>query len=461
MRPAPVFVAVGALLLAIAGCGGKASVDRAAAPCETRVPSAHPADTVTVVIFDTIDPKHAPWPRNRSERFVFSHLYETLVNIDCHGQVQPGIAKSWKEASDGWYIEIAEDAHFWDDTMVTAADVQTSFQPVMQRLSIGPVDIVDETHAIIHGHFDLRLLSLPTLPIFKQARSVFPIGTGEWEIDTDNSGSTGIVMRPTSAKTPTVIFEQANPSEAMDILSSPADAMISDDASLIDYARTKPAATLIPLAWDQAYVLIDPVRARYAAWGDKITELPQALLDALARDAIPGDARGGSSILTRSWNAPIPRVGDDMYRGGSPSNRVLFVAGDPTARSLAERIVALADMDTNSSADARAVKKAMPGTTPGMRAVGMPVEDFDKALLSYTQNSCYVVPLSWDMDFPLPRSPFLNRAPWLVGVGSPWRGLIPLIETRAYFIALNDHLAITRNETGGVHFTPPGAERVR
>jgi ABC-type oligopeptide transport system substrate-binding subunit len=78
--------------------------------CETRAPALHPADTVTVVVFDKIDLAHAPWGQNREERFVFSHLYETLVTIDCHGQVQPGLAKSWKPGSDAWMVELRDDA---------------------------------------------------------------------------------------------------------------------------------------------------------------------------------------------------------------------------------------------------------------------------------------------------------------------------------------------------------------
>jgi len=110
MRVVRVLGTAGLLCLTAFGCGGRSSVNQASAPpCETRLPATHPADTLTVVVFDEIDLSHAPRPTNRSERFVFSHLYQTLVNVDCHNQVRRGIAKSWKEASDGWYIEIEED----------------------------------------------------------------------------------------------------------------------------------------------------------------------------------------------------------------------------------------------------------------------------------------------------------------------------------------------------------------
>ena len=108
-------------MLALAGCGGGAAVNRAPAdPCETRVPARNPSDTLTVVLFDKVDLSHAPWGRNREERFIFSHLYETLLTIDCHGEFQSGLAKTVVEASDGWLVTLRDDAHFWDETPVTA-----------------------------------------------------------------------------------------------------------------------------------------------------------------------------------------------------------------------------------------------------------------------------------------------------------------------------------------------------
>src|SRR5262249_30927075 len=152
---------------------------------------------------------------------------ETLVKLDCRGLVQPGLAKSWKRASDGWYIELQEDAHFWDDTLVTTDDVKSSLESGMQLgVALGPVDVVDETHAIIHGNLDITLLALPMLAIRKASASGPPMGTGAWMIDS-LATTDGITMRPTRGRTPFVRIMREDAANAMDILSGSADALIT------------------------------------------------------------------------------------------------------------------------------------------------------------------------------------------------------------------------------------------
>jgi hypothetical protein len=59
-------------MMALAGCGGGSALDHTTtSSCMASFPAKTPADTVTVVLFDTVDLSHAPWGRNREERFVF------------------------------------------------------------------------------------------------------------------------------------------------------------------------------------------------------------------------------------------------------------------------------------------------------------------------------------------------------------------------------------------------------
>lgn len=455
MRSARVSLACVALLLSTAGCGGKASVNQASAPCETRVPATHPADTLTVVVFDKIDMTHAPWPRNREERFVFSHLYETLVTIDCRGEVEPALAKSWTRASDGWYIELKEDAHFWDDTMVTAADIQSSLKLAASQMPIGPADIVDETHAIIHGDFDIKLLALPMLAICKQPHpESVPVGTGVWQF---NGGAFDeITMRPAAGGAPVVRFELKQTAGALDILNGSADAMITDDPSVLDYARTKKHVAVMPMAWDKAYVLIDPRRAGMDI-SRSAPDLPRAVCDGFARDAVAVDARGGSDILTEAERAsPLPASTKITWRSYT-SKQVLFDSSDPTARALAERIVALAAMDTSTSAEARALRRAMPEASNDMRTTGLRQEEFAKRFKS-PGDAGYVVPLSWNADFP---ALAMHLPYWVSSLRPLSRTLIPLVETRAHLVAISDRISYVDDKKGTVHITPPGMERVR
>jgi hypothetical protein len=259
-----------------------------------------------------------------------------------------------------------------------------------------------------------------------------------------------------------VHFIAEDSGDAKDILSGSADGMITDDPAVIDYARTKPHVVVAPLAWDRAYILVDPVRVEAVLAGRSVTDLPQTLLDALARDAVPVDSRGGTRILSESWKAaPVSIATDDLVTHVSSSNQVLFVADDPTARALAERIVALAGTDTSTSAEARAVSSAMPGAAPGLRALGMRPDQFAKRFYSDPADASYVVSLSWNEDFPLLASRFHREAPWLAGVQSLSRALIPLVETRSSFVAFSDRIGIIDKENGDVRIMGPGMERVR
>jgi hypothetical protein len=451
------FLALAAVLVA-GGCGGSASVKQSTAPpCETRVTATHPADTVTVVVFDKIDLSHAPWPRNREERFVFSHLYETLVKVDCRGMVQPGLAKSWKKASDGWYVELQEDAHFWDDTMVTTDDVKSSFEPLIHDgLAIGPVDIVDETHAIIHGDFDVGLLAFPMLAIRKgSSPSGLPMGTGAWMVDSA-TGADGTILRPVNGRAPIVRVTQEDEANAMDILSGSADAMITDDSAVIDYAHTKAHADLIPLAWDKAYILMAPPP-------HFLTPIPRSLCDELAKNVAPVDARGGSGLLAAS--PPCGGSGWETTRQGGDfklAARVFYLSTDMTSRALAERLVALASMDTVSSAEARALSRSVPEMKSGTRAVGLNQLEFEQALRD-GNDVAYVVALSWCIQFPMTGCWLRDHAPWSLPYDRDRlaHSALSLVETRPHFIVMSDRISYIDEHNGTVRIMPPGVERVR
>jgi len=468
MRAARLLGAIGWIALASSGCGGSAAIRNTPPPsCETRVPAVHPADTVTVVVFDKIDLAHAPWGQNREERFVFSHLYETLVTIDCHGVVQPGLAKSWKPGSDGWLVELRDGAKFWDESPVTARDVVESFGPALRSgLAIASVDVVDETHVLVRGERrppDIKLLALPMTAIRNDSgTSGYPMGTGAWQIDDGIPVAEAVAISPVLVHSPVVRFVLANPSDAMDLVSGKADAMITDDPAVIDYARAKPHVTLAPLAWDRAYVLLSTTRSRNIDHGAGVADLPRTVCDALARDAVHVDARGGGSLVVDAVAASTKRVivdfGGEAAAGPfNPIHRVLFVAGDPTSRGLAERIVALAAMDTSLSGEARAIVRAMPGAAPDLRAASVDVGHFESSLREGSEFA-YILPLSWCADFPFFATSL--SAVWLCTNPPLAPRVVPLVETRAHFIAMSDRIAFSNDGAGNVHIlVNPGPRR--
>jgi Bacterial extracellular solute-binding proteins, family 5 Middle len=434
------------------------------------MPATHPADTVTVVVFDKIDLAHAPWGQNREERFVFSHLYETLVTIDCHGVVQPGLAKSWKPGSDGWLVELRDGAKFWDESPVTARDVVESFGPALHGgIAIESVDVIDERHVLVHGHRgppDIKLLAFPITAVRKDSVTPgYPMGTGAWQIDDGTPVAEAIAISPVLVHGPVVRFVRANPSDAKDLVSGQADAMITDDPAVIDYARTKPQVTLAPLPWDAVYAVL--ALSRLTLFIDEcrmVSILPADLCERLAHDAVHVDAKGSSDLFYESRRAASRQpetVRDKRLTRVATESRVVYDKSDPTARALAERLVALAVTDTASSSDARSLALALPGIDRRKpRSAGLAASELDEHLRNPTEFA-YVLRFSWNTDYPLVAQELFKRAPWAFDPYLPlYDMIVPLVETRAHFIVMSDRVAFSDDGAGNVRiFTNPAPRR--
>jgi hypothetical protein len=112
------------------------------------------------------------------------------------------------------------------------------------------------------------------------------------------------------------------------------DVVVTRDPEVLAYAARRRAYRSVPLTWDRTYAVIELAT-------DSVIAAPSAAeRDALARDAVQADVRGAVT--------PFPWSGDSACAGATPSPLpalppVLgYAAGDPIARQLAERIVALA-----------------------------------------------------------------------------------------------------------------------
>jgi hypothetical protein len=99
---------------------------------------------------------------------------------------------------------------------------------------------------------------------------------------------------------------------ALDLVDSGADIIVTDRTSVIRYASSRADFATIPLPWDRQYALV--------------TAVPTAAPDVL--DAVHADAR------VAQQRCPV-----DSARAQAP--RVVYIADDSIARSLAERLVGL------------------------------------------------------------------------------------------------------------------------
>ena len=179
--------------------------------------------------------------------------------------------------------------------------------------------------------------------------------------------------------------------EARDAIDAGRTLLATDDVDLVAYAAARADLEVTPLPWDRTYLRLRP--AGTISLGDMIGP------DVVSADAREADSLSCDSLPSaETGNASIPRSG-----------RVLYFAGDHTARELAERVVAL-----TQSRD--------------VIAAGVGSEELDAALrrgdaLAYIVS----VPRASQCDA---LALVAQRAPWLTS-----GAIHPLIDTRAHAIA--------------------------
>jgi hypothetical protein len=452
------------MLVAYASCGVKQATRPAhlfSPECEiVPVPSTN-ADTVTLALAGTVDPDYGPWARNAGERRLFGHLYETLIYVDCQGDVQPRLAVSWDRGVDGrqWTFGLQKGARFWDGSPVTASSVVWSWQNA-------PVD-PDAPNAVFDsvkagGERTLRVylkqpywevpraFSSLTFAVAKPSPGTgWPLGSGPYEIDPSPMGSSGkhvqaILLRPAfGARGPIIRVLQTSTHDTRDLLEETIDVVVTDDPAVIEYASHRPHLDSVALPWDRTYVLLSTSRVRELLWGGSIRSVPADLTDDLARDAVRGDARGvrppfwweelghcGELSETVSGLPPFPR---GAYSSGG-ARRIMFDLQDPTARDIAERLVALAAADTAASTAAAALASAVPGLNGGSSALiakGVSARELRLSLQSGNDFAYVVVVYRRPPDSCDEAGKLLQRAPWLAPLGDGLsRAPIPLVDTR-------------------------------
>lgn len=111
----------------------------------------------------------------------------------------------------------------------------------------------------------------------------------------------------------------------------PPDLILTRNPETLSYARSRSDLVLTALPWDRVHALVvtDPSRTR--------VPVTAAFRASLARDAVRVDARGADSAYAWAGAAcsrPRPPA-------GRPARAIGHDASDPTARDLAERLVAL------------------------------------------------------------------------------------------------------------------------
>jgi hypothetical protein len=167
----------------------------------------------------------------------------------------------------------------------------------------------------------------------------------------------------------------------------------TEDLDLVAYAAARPDLEVAPLPWDRTYLRLAPGTA--GPLGAEISS------DAVRIDARPAVLPSCDTVLGATVSGGV----------GAHSARVVYEAGDHTARELAERVVALVE-----------------GTA--VAAVGLGPTQLEAALRAGDELAYIVsVPRSADSECDA-LATLARRASWIAP-----HSITPLIDTRAHVIA--------------------------
>lgn len=474
MKKVFAMAAVVALVLVPAGCVKRQALEPAwVVPpgCELVPAPVDVPDTVTVAVFDRVGAGRAPVPGNGAEWLVYGHLFQTLTVLDCSGEVRGALATSWEKRDGGrhWTFELDPERKFHDGRPVTAWDVEWWWETTMGDLPrfesiIDSVVVDGETTVALYFRQNYgdapRLLASPRFAVAAPSyESSWPVGSGPFERSPDETGAGNrtLVVRPAFGRGgPAIRFISAVPGEARDLLDEAADAMITSDPDVIDYARTRRRFSIEALPWDRTYAYLSTARIRQLREGASPPEVDEDVREELAADAVRVDARGHKG---NSWWA---EAGD--CRGDSPpstpfldhpreplnqeSRRIVYDATDPVARGLAERIVAL-------SGDGKADLPFAPVDSdfaPGpFTAAGLEPRELSRSL-RFGNDFAYILVLPYQVPDPCVEARlFFSTILWLNTLGSSLgEALVPLVDTRPTLIANPEKTGAAVDGFGGV-----------
>jgi hypothetical protein len=388
-------------------------------------------DTLTLVLDGAVDPTRAPIPSRFSERIAFAHFYETLVRVDCVGEVTSGLAVEWRKEDDGrrWRFTLRPDAAFPDGTPVTATAVLASWSRGARRRPRPWGATLDESVTVFGDRTLAVTLDRPyaTVPLIfahpglavsgpTTDASPWPFGSASLApIGGDAGGVTaraaGTMGRDAFG---TLLMRWAGP-DPRDAIDAGFDLLVTRTPAISAYASASGMTRVVPLPWDRVYVLLAPAPKEQAR-----ARATLRLEEDFTAAAAGSDARGSAGpYWWESVDCPLPATGKEA--GPDPARRIVYRSGDATARGLAERLVALA-------ATGR-LPPVLGQARSGIRFVGVGLdgEPFAEAL-RIGADAGYVVATERTV-----LDPCTAAREGLAA--APWPGtLVPLVDTRAHLV---------------------------
>lgn len=339
-------------------------------PCRIAGPSSSILDTVTIGYSEL----------ENDGRRVLLASNRTLIRQDCRGRVGPDLALRWTRDASGatWAFDLDTDTPAQAVVEQWEARRNGGIWPWAHILAVrapGPARLVvslDSAFADVPRAFGFPELAISPVRPTESSRPVIRIQVHSPELDERD------------------ILDQSPGGP----LHSP-DLLITRNPDLLSYVGSRPGLRLVPLPWDRVYVVVAPVQR--PDLGARDTAEFRA---SLARDVVRADARPTDTTL---WIRRAPCPGTKPLRPMGRLPQVTYLRSDPSARELAERMVAIQQSP--------------------LRVVGLTAEAFT-ASLAGGEAALYIVPLA------LARLDDCGAAP--VWPSDSWT--FPLVDTRAHAV---------------------------
>jgi len=359
---------------------------------------------------------------NSPASFVARHTSETLVRVDCRGRVVQGLAMRWDPDSTKtrWFLRLRPGARFADGTRVSPKAVA---ELLADRWGDGAlVPWADLRMARTSGDTglvlvfdspvdDLRILAAPSLALQGPPRGP---GRTTPEVFYDSAGAT---LLPRSGPAVRIRFEGSDLRDAVD---AGVDLIVSPDPAVVDYAESTGRYHTEPLPWQTIYLVVVPT----GAWVS-----PAPALSGLGGRLIGGVRMSAREAQAPFWwmgqaQCPLPRPAAPS--GLRPNGAVVYPGDDPSAKDIAERLVALVGTDQGWTAAMRA------RTSSPLEAMALDRGEYVRRIRA-GRDAAYVVALPSTVLAPcLLLQSIHSLAPWLRSDGDGWAEAFPVVETRSY-----------------------------
>ena len=448
-------------------------------PCLVVAPSETRRDTIVVVA----EGGGRPWSVSGSSRLVLAQLYQPLVRVTCQGVVVPELAERWSSDTSAGpgsiQFTLRNNTRFSDAATVTHEDVRDSWlQRARMRNAVVTASVDSQrnserrTIAVTFYDSDAALLTafgqisraVAKRPADAAAIPQWPRGSGLFVVDSLASSqlSATTVLRPAATRSgPVVLVREDSSLDHRDLLDRGVDVLQSRDPVVLDYAR-RIGLNINPLPFDRTYVLAIPSRSSGDSVANISAQLPesdvQGFRAALAQDAVRIEARAAASPLW--WHDLKCDQGASPLLSRAPATqsgppRIMYDAGDPVARALAERIVAIVrNSATGANRDSRIATQILSAlSAAGGRALtAVPTE---ANVLRAGSTIAYVRSVPARVLAPCAAfQQWRADAEWLTG-----RVMFPLIESRSFLVTRSGVPGIVVDWDGTLRVLPSAPSR--